>query len=406
MDTSRSEPPEIADRLAGFRDTSRPDRSPFPQHGPSSKPAEEKPAQEDPGSSEEVISWDEIRDAYEEGDKQKARQETACQVLRDRNFLVPKKSNALWVWDPGAGVYREEGREVLEQLLADKLGAHHSTHEVRQVLAKVKALAPTGRLGETGVIPLESTDLLVDVYSTGEVSFCSREPDPERLIGARAQVPWRTGANRAALEEHLRQAVPSEQDRQVLQDYAGYSLLHWARPFRRALVLVGPEGSGAAPIMEVLSWLCGRVSSVRPSRLARGRSGTLPPQMWANICHEADPEALARLPLLSGLVLGDSPAEASSVEGVSSGAGSGGPRAAKYIHAKHIYSVSGLPPLAAGDDFFRRVLLVSCPETLGGRERGLKLRQDLWEERAGILQWALEGLRRVLRRAQAGEGFP
>jgi len=246
MDTSRSEPPEIADRLAGFRDTSRPDRSPFPQHGPSSKPAEEKPAeekpaQEDPGSSEEVSSWEDICTLYEEGDKQKARQETACRVLRDRNFLVPKKSNALWVWDPGAGVYREEGRKVLEQLLADKLGAHHSTHEVRQVLAKVKALAPTGRLGETGVIPLESTDLLVDVYSTGEVSFWSREPDPERLIGARAQVPWRTGANRSALEEHLQRAVSSGEDRQVIQDYAGYSLLHWARPFRRALVLVGPR---------------------------------------------------------------------------------------------------------------------------------------------------------------------
>lgn len=49
---------------------------------------------------------------------------------------------------------------------------------------------------------------------------------------------------------------------------------------------------------------------------------------------------------------------------------------------------------------------VSCPETLGGRERGLRLRQDLWEERAGILQWALEGLRRVLQSARAGEGLP
>jgi hypothetical protein len=271
---------------------------------------------------------------------------------------------------------------LIEQLLAEKLGAHHSTREVRQVLAKVKALAPTGRLGEARVISLEETGLLVEVSSTGKVSFWSREPGPERLIGARAQVSWRTGANRAALEEHLQRAVSSGEDRQVLQDYAGYSLLHWARPLRRALVLAGPEGSGAAPIMEVLSWLCGRVSSVRPSRLARGRSGTLPPEAWANICHEADPEALARLPLLSGPVLGDSPAEASSVEGVSSGAGSGSPRAAKYIHAKHIYSVSDLPPLAAGDDFFRRVLLVSCPETLGGRERGPTLRQALWEERA------------------------
>ena len=145
---------------------------------------------------------------------------------------------------------------LIEQLLADKLGAHHSTHEVRQVLAKVKALAPTGRLGEARVISLEETGLLVDVYSTGEVSFWSREPlvkgaGPGALIGARAQVPWRTGANRSALEEHLQRAVSSgEEDRQVLQDYAGYSLLHWARPLRRALAVVGPEGSGAAPIMD------------------------------------------------------------------------------------------------------------------------------------------------------------
>jgi len=68
--------------------------------------------------------------------------------------------------------------------------------------------------------------------------------------------------------------------------------------------------------------------------------------------------------------------------------------------------VSGLPPLAAGDPFFRRILLVSCPETLGAGEKGPTLRQALWEERAGILQWALEGLRRVLRSARAGEGFP
>jgi hypothetical protein len=275
MDTSR--PEEAERRLIGFRYTSRPERGAFTPHGPSGEPAEEDPDEKNTGesspgesgsggeskkensssleegsdSSEEVSSWEDICTLYEEGEKQKGRQESAIRILQNRSSLTPKGTGELWVWDPDAGVYREEGREVLEQLLADKLGAHHSTHEVRQVLAKVKALVPTGRLGETGVIPLESTDLLVDVYSTGEVSSWSREPDPERLIGARAQVPWRTGVNRAALEEHLRQAVPSGEDRQVIQDYAGYSLLHWARPFRRALVLVGPgrpaRGHGRTP---------------------------------------------------------------------------------------------------------------------------------------------------------------
>ena len=257
------------------------------------------------------------------------------------------------------------------QAAANKLGAHHSTREVRQVLAKVKALAPTGRLGEARVISLEETGLLVEVSSTGKVSFWSREPGPERLIGARAQVPWRTGASRAALEEHLQRAVSSGEDRQVIQDYAGYRPLHWARPFRRALVLVGPEGSGAAPIMDY----GGPQLALRPrvfrgaeppgpralrnapaggvgKHLLRGRSGGARPA-------PASERANGRGP----------PAEAFSAESTSPEAASSSPRAAKYIRAKHIYSVGGLPPLAAGDPFFRRVLLVSCPETLGARER-------------------------------------
>jgi putative DNA primase/helicase len=234
-------------------------------------------------------------------------------------------------------------------------------------------------------------------------------------VGTRINVPWRPKAEPRVFDDFLREAVPSERDRQVLQDFAGYSLLHWARPFRRALVLTGPKGSGIAPIMEILSWLCGQVSSgrsseqvsfrqvssVRPSRLARGHSGTLPPEAWANICYGADPEALAQFPLLSGPMLGGSPAEASSTKSASSGAASDSPNV-----AKHIYSASGLPPLAAGDPFFQRVLLAACPETLGAEERGPGLRRALWEERGGILQWALEDLRRVLRSAQAGEGFP
>jgi len=74
---------------------------------------------------------------------------------------------------------------------------------------------------------------------------------------------------------------------------------------------------------------------------------------------------------------------------------------------KHIYTAASLPPLPAGDRFFRRVLLVPFPaklpsETLSPEGTGEELTRRFKAERDGILRWALEGLERVLENG----GFP
>ena len=73
---------------------------------------------------------------------------------------------------------------------------------------------------------------------------------------------------------------------------------------------------------------------------------------------------------------------------------------ATYRATKHVYAAEELPPLAAGDRFYERLLLVAFPKKLPSED--LVPERKLQEERDGILQWAMRGLRRVL----GSEGFP
>jgi len=67
--------------------------------------------------------------------------------------------------------------------------------------------------------------------------------------------------------------------------------------------------------------------------------------------------------------------------------------------AKHLYSANRLPDVSIDDDaFYRRILLVSFPQTIPKEDRlnRTDLEEQLESELDGILQWAVEGLRRVL----------
>ncbi|MFB6274497.1 MAG: hypothetical protein ABEL51_16560 [Salinibacter sp.] len=69
---------------------------------------------------------------------------------------------------------------------------------------------------------------------------------------------------------------------------------------------------------------------------------------------------------------------------------------------KHLYAATELPSIAAGDRFFRQILLVPFPTKLSAEKTEEELARRFGAERDGILRWALKGLGRVL---ESG-GFP
>jgi phage/plasmid-associated DNA primase len=352
---------------------------------------------EDPRKKESA--WDEVIGLYEDGDRKQARLLAARLAIDERTFATPSFSEELYVLDPSRMTYGPGGEEALNALLLRKLKAHHSRREVREIEKKIRARLHEEDFRKAKAIPLANGDL-----SVRPMELFKRSPEGHFLV--RSNAAWDPGAGCPAFKDFLRQAVPAQADRQVLQDYTGYCLLHWDLPFRRVLLLAGPKGSGRELFLQAVPSVVPWIASVGPKRLARGKAGVSKLQgPWVNARTGISAEALTDLRLLKSFSAGvPSYGDPSQIESATQGGRS-------HRTTKHVYGTGELPPLAAGDQFFRRVLLVSFPKKLsasgsrpGAADPGL--RQQLLEERDGIFQWAAEGLRRVLRAQADGEGFP
>jgi len=365
---------------------------------------DEDPKQSVDNPRKKESAWGEVVGLYGDGDRKQARFLAARLVIDERTFATPSFSEELYVLDPSIMTYDPGGDEALNSLLLRRLKAHHSRREVREIEKKIRARLYEEEFQKAEAIPLANGDLSVGDLSVRPMKLFKRSPDGHFLV--RSNAAWDPSAGCPAFKDFLRQAVPDRTDRQVLQNYTGYCLLHFGRPFRRALLLAGPKGSGRELFLQAVSSIVPWIASVGPKRLARGKAGVSKLQgPWVNARTGISAEALTDLRLLKSFSAGvPSYGDPSQIESATQ-------EGRSHRTTKHVYTTGELPPLAAGDQFFRRVLLVSFPEKLsaggiglGGAESGF--RQKLLDEREGILQWAAEGLRRVLRAQADGEGFP
>jgi phage/plasmid-associated DNA primase len=387
MEPPESEAPDQDESAAGPAET---------EDTSGEEPAPEKDAAgedaTDGESAEQSLEerWKLVRQDYIDGNRKQARDSAADLAREERTFVTVRLDEKLYVLDPSSMIYHSGGPQALKELLVERLGPHFSRREAREIKARIKADTYVGGFGQARAIPLANGDL-----KTGPPALLDVDSDRRFLV--RTNALYDREARCPAFKSFLRDAVSL--GRQVLQDYAGYSLLHWARPYRRILLLVGPNGSGGEVYLRALREIVPWCASVRPARLVQKASGTAQLKgPWVNARAEVDPAALTGLPLLRSFGAGTP--HYSDPEQIQEAKQGPSPRRV----AKHIYTSSDLPPLTAGDPFFRRVLLGCFPETLSPSK--IPTPEELRAERNGILQWALEGLKRVLDSRASGNGFP
>jgi len=376
----------------GGRSGKRSEAQTDPEAQADSETETEPEAQNDP--------WDKARQAYDEEGRGEGREAAAQRLNEEHFFAAPVGGGDLYVYDEESGVFKPNGSQVIQEDVREELGPRHSTTEVRQIEAKVRADAPGERLGTAEVIPLANGDLPASqLEPNGFLELLG--PSPERPFLCRSDAGWVPSAKCPALESVLRQAVRSEAERLALQEYAGYCFLHWARPFQAALLLVGPGREAKRAYLQALRETVPWVSWIAPSRLAKRRSGgPLLWGPWANVSMGVSAEALPEMGLFrnfgpGSLVRSDS----SQLEGRRE---QPVPRRA----AKHVYTAESLPEIYPGESFFRRIELVSFSEERAPEKPWPKLAKELEAERDGTLRWAIEGLRRLLREEDFSLGDP
>jgi putative DNA primase/helicase len=314
--------------------------------------------------------------------------------MEERTFATPRHSEELHVLSPSTITYHSGGPQALKELLVGNLGPYYARREAREIAAQIRAETYVDGLDAAEAIPLRNGDLSLQPRALKEVSS-------KRRFRVRSSARWTEEARCPPLKNVLQEAVPTRQDRRALQEYLGYCLMHWARPYRRVLLLAGPDGSGWGLFLQAVSAIVPWSATVSPKHLARRAGGPQLRGPWVNARAGISPEALTDLQTLRGLVAGrpgySDPDQIRKAMQVPS----------SQWGTKHIYTAANLPPLPAGDRFFRRILLVPFPaklpsETLFPEGTGEELTERFKAERDGILRWAVAGLERVLEHG----GFP
>jgi len=182
------------------------------------------------------------------------------------------------------------------------------------------------------------------------------------------------------------------QDKKTLQEWVGYHLLK-ANPYHKCLMLVGDGRNGKSTFLSLLgaflgteNYTCMPLTDIITHRFKTARLyGKL-----ANIAADISPTELKRTGKLKWLTGGD------RVEGEKKFQESFD----FYNYAKLSFSANQLP--ASPDQsraFFSRWLIIGFPNRFEGKDRDSKLLQKLTTEAelSGFLNWALEGLRRLVK---------
>jgi len=327
--------------------------------------------------------WDRIRD----GDHAKVIARTG--VDGDDELLQYHRSTGVW---------REDGKEALRTLARDALGDVYSGGVKNELVEQVLATRSNG--GPWGQVPIE--DLGADPntvpVANGTVDLTDRELRPRRAteyVLAALPVEYDPDAECPTFEEYLKEVCPRAVDRKKLQEYVGYALMHWDLPYHKALFLVGPQASGKSTFLDTVNALLGgepgddrgTTCSLSPQEMTEEKfAGYGLRKAWANIRSDIPNDLIENTGKFKELVAGD-PVKVEK----------------KYQDpitirptAKHLFAANTLPEADVDDDaFFRRILLVSFPNTVPRDERDPDLGEKLEAELSGVLNWALDGLDRL-----------
>lgn len=339
-------------------------------------------------------SWQNIRTMFRNADNSDERAtprfESAMRLHRQESFANLQENEVLYCYNSETGIYEANGKQVVRQRLTNNLEEQYRGHTMSEVMDHIRGrntMSQTEMGGPDGLIAAQNC--VIDLHDE-----CRRDHSPEFMFQSRLGADFDPDADCPQWRAFLNDSVPSEVDRKKLQEFAGYCLHHWDLPYHKALFLVGPTASGKSTFLDTINELLGddTVSSLTPQQLTSERFA--PAELfgkWANIRNDIPKATVENTGMFKEVVAGD-PMKAEKKN-----------KDPFFFNptAKHLFSANQLPEMDVDDEaFFRRVLLVAFPETVPEPERDKHLDDKLRDELSGILNWAIEGLQRLLGNGQ------
>jgi len=303
----------------------------------------------------------------------------------DHHLIAAQPDGEILRYDEG--LWSTDGEQRLREIAAKALGSEYTRKVFRELKEQVRAYAPVQRdaMGapagtvatETGLLDLETRDL--------------RDLNPEDHALFRLGTGFDPEADCPRFKEFLGEVVRPE-DLDALQEYAGYCLHHWGQPYKRAILLLGPQDSGKSTFLHIIKAILGgseNVSSENLNSLVNTRWGAA--NLYGSVANVANELETTEL-------------ESTNLFKTITGAGDyltaerKGEDPFQFVpKAKHLFATNRVPPANGADDaFFSRWLFATFPQSVPASEQVRDLDEQLLEaERAGILNWMLDGYDRL-----------
>lgn len=316
--------------------------------------------------------------------RQKAIYETANFLSQNHHFLTMKDTEEVLFYENG--VYRFGGEQIIKQEVEDLWGKNVRTQDVNEIINHIKRMTYIDREEfDRNKFELCVKNGILDLR-TGELSPFS--PDKKHMI--RIPVFYDKTKDCEKIKKFISEIV-DEEDILLIQEMFGYCLLEDYR-FNTAFMLLGEGENGKSTLLNLLVAFLGRENVSVPS--------------LQELCE--DPFAKAELYKKLANIHADIPAKPlkntgnfKMLTGEDLVRGNKKHREPFVFrnHAKLIFSGNELPQTYdTSSAFWRRWVIINFPNTFPKEKRDPNILSKLTteDELSGLLNWAIEGLRRIL----------
>jgi len=317
----------------------------------------------------------------------------ADELMKENTYLTRKSDDIVFRYQPKRGVYALYGEAHIKTQTRIKLGKHTSTSRQREVLNFVKV---------STYQQIEDASPHLIVLKNGVLNIKTgklEKFDPSLFILNALGMKYDAKADCPRFKKFLSEVVRKE-DIATIQEYIGYCLLRDYR-FHKTLLLVGEGSNGKSTFLEVLRALLGNenVSNEPLQTLITNRFAVS--QLYgklANIYADLPAIALRDTGFFKMLTGNDT----------ISGEYKFRDRFNFKNYAKLIFSCNQIPETPDNTvAFYRRWIIINFsnyfPDDDPNTDKNMLAKLTTPEELSGILNWALEGLRKLLKKEDFSE---
>jgi len=312
-------------------------------------------------------------------------------LMKKHHFKTTRDNETMFVFNEEEGIYGDWGKVVVKEQMATLLDEGNRARYVADVIHHIHGSTYFDRShNPLGIIAVEN----------GYLDVVTRELTPythELFIETKIPVKYDSSTKSPAILKFLEEVVGPDQ-MEILQEYLGYCL-YKNMLFHKALLLVGDGSNGKTTFLNLLKSLLGtkNINNATLRALCYNRFATA--NLYgklANICADIASDALNKTGMFKMLVGGDTVNAQKKFQKPFNFSN----------HAKLIFSANKVPDSV--DDtlaFFRRWIIIECNNIFLGENKNPHILKELTTptELSGLLNYALEGLKRLLKNGRFSE---